>query len=166
MRTPTEGQWESNAEAVCRAAPRLAKNLPALADWAKDVERGYSAQSPGFTGAGKGGVSDPTARLATSGTDYVRKVADLARRVDKVFAELLVLDGLVGKLMPETPERGRKSTITRCVNCGEDCLPRARASRCPNCYEYWRLHHRDRVKDKAKRAECKAVTVTTRRRHR
>jgi hypothetical protein len=145
-------QWKHTAEALAKVAPRLAKNLPVLVEWARDVQRGYPERSPGFSDGGGGrGTSDPTASMALSGKDYLKEVDEICRQVDKAFADLLSLDSRTQKLMPDEPVVGRQNTITQCANCKEDCLPRAKAGRCPKCYEFWRRNGRDRNLHKPRR---------------
>ena len=132
----------------------LAENVDRLRKRAVDAERRLREwqndslpKSSGFDSTGRSTTSGSPVEVAALSRDELRNQMDRLRH--NVLQARRLTDeavSIVSFTLDPAPNLPRRSTIVTCHNCGEPALPRAKAGRCPACYEYRRRTRTERPK--------------------
>ena len=131
------------AENVARLRARALRAERRLREWQNDS----LPKSSGFDSAGRSTTSGSPVEVAALGRDELRNQMDRLRH--NVLQARRLTDeavSIVSFTLDPAPNLPRRSTIVACHNCGEPALPRAKAGRCPACYEYRRRNKTERPK--------------------
>ena len=132
----------------------LAENVDRLLKRAVDAERRLREwqndslpKSSGFDSAGRSSTAGSPVEVAALAPDELRSQMERLRH--NVLQARRLTDeavSIVAFTLDPVPELPRRSLVVKCHNCGEPALPRAKAGRCPACYEYRRRNKTERPK--------------------
>lgn len=149
MTKTTDEDFRKMAQQIMDICRDLYDKGPTAIRISKHLARdGYPAQSMG--GSGGKGVHDPVGELVVSPAmvDPVRNsVTRMLKALEQALANAKDAEGALHIALHQEPQPDkivRDSSISDCVNCGEQALPRPKAGRCPSCYEFRRRTGEDR----------------------
>jgi hypothetical protein len=131
------------AENVAHLRSRAVNAERRLREWQNDS----FPKSSGFDSAGRSTISGSPVEVAALAPNEIRDQMERLRH-DVMQARRLTDEAvsIVSFALDPVPEMPRRSLVVSCHNCDEPALPRAKAGRCPACYEYRRRNKTERPK--------------------